>query len=306
VLRLGCAATLLEETWEGQVRFYHHLMQEYFAGEDLLNRFDSGKDLATLWRAPWRIRDMPEPTQQREWDPLPPPPTTGWEETTITAAGLARDPASLVQAVRAVNPILAGRCLDEGAAAVDEDLREQVNADLLSGMQDRSVHLRARIAAGHVLGELGDPRFQERERDGVRYIVVPTVNVPAGSYKIGSAWWERQAYDDERPRHAVELEAFQIGRYPVTVAEYRCFVEADGYRNEQYWETEAARAWLRGEETEGGALEAWLETRQWLLDSEHPLEHWARERSWTPQTVEAWRTLTAASEEEAREMLRPI
>lgn len=116
----------------------------------------------------------------------------------------------------------------------------------------------------------------------------------------------RQAYDDERPRHAVELEAFEIGQYPVTVAEYACFVEAEGYREERYWETEAARAWLRGEEAGGGALESLLELRQSLLDSGQPLEHWAEEWSWTPQTLEGWRTLTAASEEEAREMLRPI
>jgi formylglycine-generating enzyme required for sulfatase activity len=306
VLRLGCAATLLEETLEGQVRFYHHLVQEVFAARELLNRFDDGEDLSVLWKAPWRVREMPEPTRQGEWDPLPPPPTTGWEETTIAAAGLAQDPALLVEAVRTVNPTLAGRCLDEGAAAVDEEVRDQVKADLLGGMEDRSVHLRARIAAGHVLGELGDPRFQVRERDGVRSIVPPTVRVPAGAYKIGSGWWDRQAHDDERPRHAVELEAFEIGRYPVTVAEYACFVEAGGYRNERYWETEAARAWLRGEETGSGALESLLEQRQWLLNSEHPLEHWAEEWGWTPQTLEGWHTLTMVSEEEAREMLRPI
>jgi len=307
VLRLGCAATLLEEErQEGLVHFYHHLMQEYFAARELLRRFETSEDLRPLWRAPWRAREMPTPAGQGEWDPLPPPPSTGWEETTIVAAGLAQEPTPLVEAIRAVNPILAGRCLDEGGATVPDDLRERVRAGLLGGMQAPRVHLRARIAAGHVLGRLGDPRFAVRERDGVQYIVPPLVRVPGGTYTIGSPLWDRQAYGDERPRHKVQLAEFWIGRYPVAVAGYRCFVEAGGYQDEQYWKTEAARAWLRGEEVEGGALEGLMESRQWLLDSDRPLEDIARERSWTPQTLEAWRSLTAMSEEEARERLRPI
>jgi formylglycine-generating enzyme required for sulfatase activity len=306
VLRLGCAATLLEETAQGQVRFYHHLMQEYFAARELLRRFDAGEDVQALWKAPRLEREMPAPEGQDEWDPLPPPPSTGWEEATIVAAGLARDPATWVEAVLALNPALAGRCLDDGGAQVSSHLRERARDMLLGEMQDRCVHLRARIAAGHVLGRLGDPRFELREREGARYILPPVVRVPGGQYAIGSSRWDRLAYGDERPRHRVRLESFSIGQYPVTVAEYRCFVKAGGYREERYWETEGARAWLRGEETEGGALAELLELRQWLLDSDQPLEHWAKELSWPPQTLEAWRQLTAVNEEEAREMLRPI
>ena len=312
VLRLGCAATLLEEDRQkGLIRFYHHLVQEYFAARELLRRFGAGEHLRPLWKVPWRADEMPDAVGQGEWDPLPAPPPTDWEETTIVAAGLAVGaglvPAhALVEAVQAVNPILAGRCLDEGGAEVSDDLQEQVRAGLLDGMQDRRVHLRARIAAGHVLGRLGDPRFVVQERDSVRYIVPPLVHVPGGTYTIGSSRWDRQAYDNERPRHPVQLAEFRIGRYPVTVAEYRCFVEAGGYREERFWETEAARAWLRGEEVEGGALERLLELRRWYLDSDHPLEHWAKEFGWRPQMLEAWRTLTAMSEEEAREALRPI
>jgi formylglycine-generating enzyme required for sulfatase activity len=305
-LRLGCAATLLEQTAHDQVRFYHHLMQEYFAARDLLRRFAAGEDVQALWKAPRLARDMPAPEGLGEWDPLPPPPPTGWEEATIVAAGLARAPAAWVEAILALNPALAGRCLDEGGAQVEDDLQQRVRNALLGEMQDRRVHLRARIAAGRVLGRLGDPRFEAQEREGVRYILPPTVRVPGGRYSIGSSRRDRRAYDRERPRHKVHLESFAIGRYPITVAEYRCFVEAGGYREERYWETEAARAWLRGEETEGGALAELLELRQQLLDSNRPLEHWAKEFSWTPQTLETWRRLTAMSEDEARETLRPI
>jgi formylglycine-generating enzyme required for sulfatase activity len=208
--------------------------------------------------------------------------------------------------VGAINPILAARCLDEGGVEVPDDLRTQVRASLLDGMQDRRVHLRARIAAGHALGRLGDPRFVVRERSGVQLIAPPLVRVPGGIYSVGSSRWDRQAYDDERPRHRAHVAGFWIGRYPVTVGEYRCFVDAGGYTAERHWETEAARAWLRGEEVEGGALERLLEVRQTLLDSGRSLEDWAKELSWTPQTLDTWRRLTAMSEEEAREALRPI
>jgi formylglycine-generating enzyme required for sulfatase activity len=35
-----------------------------------------------------------------------------------------------------------------------------------------------------------------------------------------------QASEDELPQHSVALETFQIAKYPVTVAEYACFVRA--------------------------------------------------------------------------------
>ena len=50
-------------------------------------------------------------------------------------------------------------------------------------------------------------------------------------------------YEDEAPAHEVELAAFAIGRFPVTNAEWRCFLEAGGYEDERWWETDAAKRW---------------------------------------------------------------
>ena len=36
--------------------------------------------------------------------------------------------------------------------------------------------------------------------------------------------------------HRVCLSEYQIGRYPVTVGEYRLFVEAGGYEAERFWQ----------------------------------------------------------------------
>jgi len=58
------------------------------------------------------------------------------------------------------------------------------------------------------------------------------VDVPAGPFEMG-AGAEGFAYDNERPRHTVELGAFQIARWPVTNAEWVHFGkgETTGHRD---------------------------------------------------------------------------
>jgi len=59
----------------------------------------------------------------------------------------------------------------------------------------------------------------------------PMVWVPPGPFLMGSdRARDPQAYDDERPQHQVTLPGYWIGRYPVTVAQFRAFVEASGHR----------------------------------------------------------------------------
>jgi formylglycine-generating enzyme required for sulfatase activity len=99
------------------------------------------------------------------------------------------------------------------------------------------VALRVRIAAGEVLGYLGDPRLGE------------LVTIPEGPFLIG---------DDEdenaKPRHEVFLAAYQIGKYPVTNAEFKDFVDAGGYREKRWW-TDAG--WRRKK------AEKWSEPWYW-------------------------------------------
>jgi formylglycine-generating enzyme required for sulfatase activity len=59
--------------------------------------------------------------------------------------------------------------------------------------------------------------------------------VPAGEFLMGSSDDDPQASDDEKPRHPVNLNAFWIGRYPVTNAQYKAFVEATGYPPPENW-----------------------------------------------------------------------
>lgn len=47
------------------------------------------------------------------------------------------------------------------------------------------------------------------------------VQIPGGSFWMGSRDDDPQAFPDEKPRHRVEVAPFWIGRYVVTQAEYR-------------------------------------------------------------------------------------
>ena len=51
------------------------------------------------------------------------------------------------------------------------------------------------------------------------------------------------AYDNERPRHVVDLPAFTIDRFPVTARRYAAFIANGGYDGLTLW-SERGRAWL--------------------------------------------------------------
>jgi formylglycine-generating enzyme required for sulfatase activity len=55
--------------------------------------------------------------------------------------------------------------------------------------------------------------------------------VPPGPFRMGSdKGKDRQAYDGELPQHSLTLPGYWIGRCPVTVGQFRAFVEGSGYR----------------------------------------------------------------------------
>lgn len=92
------------------------------------------------------------------------------------------------------------------------------------------------------------------------------IDVPAGAYVIGTD--DRAvAYDNERPRHVVDLDAFRIGVAPVSNGEYMRFVEAGGYRRRELWSDEG-----------------------WAFIREHSIEapkHWRRDEDgrWSTRSM---------------------
>jgi len=326
LFRLARSATILDPAVEPDVRFYHHLLQEYFAALELLRRFDASQDLGGLWRCKRLAEEMP-PANVGEWDPLPEPPATGWEVTTILACGLARDPAKLIETVRAHNPVLAGRCLDEAGLTVRSDdlsrpltadpqgatpavttsnldgVTHRVRDDLLRDLHDPAVHLRARLQAGFTLGRIGDPRFQPGSINGVRVILPTLVPVPAGDWVIGSAEDEPNPYDDEKPQHTVELAAFEIGKWPVTNAEFKCFIEAGGYQDERYWTTDLAKRWLKGEDVTGGQMTGWMDVWRFMQSNADWKERFESTGSFSPDDLKVYETLAAMNEDEFKARL---
>ena len=56
-----------------------------------------------------------------------------------------------------------------------------------------------------------------------------------GTREIGAAPDAGFAFDNERPRHTVYVQAFAIAATPVTARAFAAFVDAGGYTNARYW-----------------------------------------------------------------------
>jgi gamma-glutamyl hercynylcysteine S-oxide synthase len=70
------------------------------------------------------------------------------------------------------------------------------------------------------------------------------VLVEGGEREIGAPP-EGFAYDNERPRHRVELAAFWIDRTPVTNADYIAYMDETGAEPPMYWERDGGGGWIR-------------------------------------------------------------
>ncbi len=113
-------------------------------------------------------------------------------------------------------------------------LLHQVQA-IFDAARSGAVPVDERIAAGDALGQAGDPRISIRD---TKY----WAQIPAGKFLMGAQSenpkgknYDAEAFDDESPVHRVQLDAFQLARYPVTVGEYQKFIEDDGYTVQRWW-----------------------------------------------------------------------
>jgi formylglycine-generating enzyme required for sulfatase activity len=76
---------------------------------------------------------------------------------------------------------------------------------------------------------------------------VPTMaEIPAGPFLMGSSYSETLADNDEKPQHELTLDTYWLGKTEVTNAQFRPFVEGDGYTNPDYW-TNAGWEWRQAE-----------------------------------------------------------
>jgi formylglycine-generating enzyme required for sulfatase activity/serine/threonine protein kinase len=126
------------------------------------------------------------------------------------------------------------------------------------------------------------------------------VEVPAGPFLMGSNEDDPDADDDEQPQHELTLPTYYIGKTEVTNAQFRPFVEGDGYTNPAYWSDDG---WAWREENNRTQPRYWDDDR-WNGD-EQPVngvtwyECMAYARWLSAQTGDDYRLPTEAEWEKA-------
>ncbi len=118
--------------------------------------------------------------------------------------------------------LLAGRVLVECAdltkvAPRDSEKLSRVREWQLNIMRSDTLPASERALAGRSLAVLGDPRAEVMSLDGMQFCLVPP-----GSFVMGD---DELSYR-EKPQHTVKLTyPYFIGRFPVTVAQWREYVK---------------------------------------------------------------------------------
>lgn len=79
------------------------------------------------------------------------------------------------------------------------------------------------------------------------FLEPPMVSIPAGEFYMGSD----RGNDDEKPVHKVTVPAFQMGKFEVTLAEYRKFVQDTQYQGGQNCNHRIGQRWFGSGENDG-------------------------------------------------------
>jgi formylglycine-generating enzyme required for sulfatase activity len=139
-------------------------------------------------------------------------PNSGWKKWFRTKE---EDIAAQARAVG----LLGGVLQDLGPLRYrSTDPRLEANLRTILGIfkaeQNQTVEFKLRLEAAEALGQAGDPRL-----NGDNWAWIEPSTVRAG----------------ESPPREMNLPGYGIGRYPVTVEEFRRFVEDGGYDNPRWW-----------------------------------------------------------------------
>jgi gamma-glutamyl hercynylcysteine S-oxide synthase len=145
------------------------------------------------------------------------------------------------------------RVLDVLASAdLDGDDR-LLRAGFVYGMvvQHEHQHDETMLATIQLMDDFAHPDAADW-RPGAVQAEAGMVEIDAEPFLMGAddAW----AYDNERPRHEVDVAPFRIDRHPVTNSEYRAFVDDGGYDDPRLW---GAGGWAWRQEAGAEAPQFW-------------------------------------------------
>jgi formylglycine-generating enzyme required for sulfatase activity len=96
---------------------------------------------------------------------------------------------------------------------------DRIRVWLTNLIQRGALSPKDRQKAGDLLGELGDPRFEKSAWFLPAETLLGFVHIPAGKFWMGNG---EEAY------HA-DLPGYYMGRYPVTVAQFKAFINSTGF-----------------------------------------------------------------------------
>lgn len=251
-------AGLLIERRTGVYAFPHRSFQEYLAAAALSNRGDLGHELKPRLEADvnwWRevallgiVRakrgglgaavSAIQTLLPRDVDKVTRPTAGQWRLAVVAAQAVYELRLPIVAAGR-----------EEFTAVVD-----RTRDWLVHLVEGGHLVARERVAAGDILGQIGDPRFAAAQWHlpcryrGQAEPFFGFVEVPAGPFVMGSRQGDTDAYPGEfgnPPRLEIPY-SYWMARYPVTVAQFGAFVDAGGYQ-EQGWWTAAGWQWRQQE-----------------------------------------------------------
>jgi formylglycine-generating enzyme required for sulfatase activity len=144
---------------------------------------------------------------------------------------------------------LAGECLLKIGVkeTLDEAFGSQTIAKTKTALenifQQERLSPRERAEAADVLGALDDTRAGVGVKDGL--LDIEWHPISKGPFLMGSdPKQDNEAREDEHPQFKCSLihRDFQISRYPITVGQYRCFIDTGGYGQKKFW-TKAGWQW---------------------------------------------------------------